>query len=179
VLSVRPKIAELSFNLFSRGVHPELFEICTSRDYERQSYRLHLDITRDGHIIRFCHGKVILTEINASSIQPLPCQGSLISHPIQRINSNFSRVGDVQYSSTVEFEGVNPQMFVAIEQQLDARLECEGLVQRFDSNGRTAIGALSYMHVQSFQNHVLIRALHTFPDTLSVMKSESRFLVEG
>jgi hypothetical protein len=179
VLSVRPKITELNFNLFSRGLHPELFEICTSRNYERQSYRLHLDITRDGHIIRFCHGKITLTEISASAIQQLPCQGNLISHGIQRINSNFSRVGDVQYSSTVEFEGVSPKMFVAIEQQLDSRIDCEGLIHRFESNGRTAIGALSYMHVQSFLNHVLIRAIHTFPDTLAVMKSESRFLIEG
>lgn len=179
MLSVRPKITELNFNLFSRGVHPELFEICISRDYERKAYRLHLDITRDGHLICFYHGKTVVTEVNASAVQLLPRQGSLITHPIQRLNSNLSRIGNVQYQSTVEFEAANPQMFVAIEQQLSAQLEFDGLIHRFDSNGRTAIRALSYMHVQSFQNHVLVRALHTFPDTMAVMKSESRFIIAG
>jgi hypothetical protein len=179
VLSVRPKITELNFNLFSRGVHPELFEICNSRTYERKAYRLHLDITRDGHLICFSDGKTIVTEVNASAFQLLPSQGSLITHPIQRSNSNLSRVGNIQYQSTVELEPANPQIFVSIEQQLNAQLECDGLIHRFASNGRTAIGAISYMHIQSFQNHVLVRALHTFPDTLAVMKSESRFLIGG
>jgi sorbitol-specific phosphotransferase system component IIA len=178
VLTVRPKVTELNFNLFSRCVHPELFEICKSRDYERGAYRLHLDITRDGHLIRFSHSNVVITEVNASAFQLLPELGNVISHPIQRSRSNLTRIGDVRYLSTVELEPVSPQLFVAIEQQLDARLEYEGLVHRFDSNGRSAIRAMSYMHVQSFQNHVLIRALHTFPDTFAVMKSESRFHIQ-
>jgi hypothetical protein len=178
VLSVRPKVTELNFNLFSRCVHPELFVICKSRDYQREAYRLHLDITRDGHLIRFNRGDLVITEVNASAFQMLPARGHLISHSIERSRSHLSRVGDIQYLSTVELEPVSPQLFIAIEQQLDARMECEGLVHRFDSNGRSPIRAMSYMHVQSFQNHVLVRAIHTFPDTFAVMKSESRFHIQ-
>ena len=177
MISVRPKITELNFNLFARSVHPELFEICATRIFDREEYQLRLDITRDGHLIRFQHGEVLLTEVSASAFHTLPAQANLISHPIQRSNTNLSRVGDVSYQSTVELEAVNPQIFVTIQQQLDSRMECEGLVHRFDSNGRTAFGAVSYMHVQSFQNHVLVRSFHTFPDTCAVMKSESRFSV--
>ncbi len=177
MISVRPKITELNFNLFARSVHPELFEICATRIFDREQYQLRLDITRDGHLIRFQHGGVLLTEVSASAFHTLPAQANLISHPIQRSNTNLSRLGDVSYQSTVELEAVNPQIFVTIQQQLDSRMECEGLVHRFDSNGRTAFGAVSYMHVQSFQHHVLVRSFHTFPDTCAVMKSESRFSV--
>ena len=72
-------------------------------------------------------------------------------------------------------ENVSPQTFVTIAQQLDKRIECEGLVHRFDSNGRLAFGAISYINVQSFREHVKIRSFHTFPDTCAVMKSESQF----
>jgi hypothetical protein len=121
----------------------------------------------------------VVTEVNASAFQLLPLQGNLISHPIQRTRNNLTKIGAIRYLSTIEMEPVSPQLFVAIEQQLDARVECEGLLHRFDSNGRSPIRAISYMHVQSFQNHVLVRAIHTFPDTFAVVKSESRFQIQG
>ena len=177
MLSVRPKITELNFNLFARSVHPELFEVCASRSFERELYKLNLSITRDGHLISFSHDDCLLTEVSASAFHPLPTQGRLISHAVEKANHNLSRLRNIKYQSSVELEAVNPQIFVTIQQQLDARMECEGLVHRFDSNGRTAFGAVSYMHVQSFFNHVLVRSFHTFPDTCAVMKSESRFSV--
>lgn len=177
MLSVRPKITELSFNVFARSVHPELFEICNTRTYEREHYRLTLSITRDGHLIQFQNRNELLTEVTSSAFHSLPSQFNLVSHPILHPRNNVLRTGDVVYQSTAELEAVNPQIFVTIQQQLDARLECDGLVQRFESNGRVAFGAISYMHVQSFSHHVLIRSFHTFPDTCAVMKSESRFSV--
>ena len=81
----------------------------------------------------------------------------------------------IGYQAKVELEAVDPKIFVAIQQQLDGKAECEGLVHRFHSNGRLAFGALSYINVQSFRNHVLVRCFHTFPDTSAVIKSESRF----
>lgn len=177
MLSVRPKIAELNFNLYARSVHPELFEICASRDYNRDQYQLRLDIIRDGHLLQFRRGGVVLTEINASSTHSLPSQSNLISQSIERASTSLSRVSDIQYQSHIELELVDPKLFVIIQQQLDSRMECEGLIHRFDSNGRIAIGAISYMHVQSFKSHVLVRSIHTFPDSSSILKSETRFQV--
>ena len=180
MLSVRPKITELNFNLFARSVHPELFEVCASRTYVREQYELDLRITTDGHLICFRHDDLILAEISASSHHPLPAQCKLISHAIEKSNENQTNYKDiVRYQSTVRLEDVNPKMFVAIQQQLGEKMECEGLVHRFQSNGRIAVGAVSYINVQSFRNHVLVRSFHTFPDTCTVLKSESRFTITG
>lgn len=178
MLSVRPKINELNFHLFARSVHPELFEVCKSRTYVRDAYSLTLNITRDGHALCFEHEGGLLTEISAGALHPLPTQHKLFSHAIEKPNQNLLRHLNVVYRSRVEMEAVPPKVFVTIRQQLDEQLEVEGLVHRFDSNGRVAFGALSYINVQSFAGHVLVRALHTFPDTCAVMKSESRFSVE-
>jgi hypothetical protein len=180
VLSVRPKITELSFHLFARSVHPELFEVCATRSYVRDQYDLRLSITTDGHLIRFQHAGHILVEVSAGALHPLPKKQKLLCHPIDRVADNVTHYEDViTHQSKVQLEAVNPNMFVTIQQQLGQKLECEGLLHRFESNGRIAFGALSYMNVQSFQKHVLIRSLHTFPDTCAVMTSESRFSIAG
>ena len=81
----------------------------------------------------------------------------------------------VKYLSEVELEAVNPKTFVVIQQQLDEKIEFEGLVHRFGSNGRLSFGAISYVNVQAFRNYVQVRTFHTFPETCAVLKSESRF----
>ena len=176
MLSVRPKITDLNFHLFARNVHPELFELCSSRILERENYQLKLSITTDGHLISFTHDDLVLTEISASAHHPLPSQRNLFSHPIEGVCNDVTTLRDrIGYQSQVQLEGVHPTTFVTIEQQLNEKVECEGLVHRFDSNGRMAFGAVSYIHVQSFRKYARIRTFHTFPDTCAVIKSESRF----
>ena len=180
MLSVRPKITDLNFHLFARSLHPELFDVCAARTYTRDLYELRLSITTDGHLISFKHGDFILAEVSASACHPLPAQRVLLAHPIEKSNENNTRFEDViDYRSTVQMESVNPKIFVSIQQQLDEKLECEGLVHRFHSNGRIACGAVSYMNVQSFKSHVLVRSFHTFPDSCAVLKSESRFTLNA
>lgn len=176
MLSVRPKITDLNFHLFARNIHPELFEVCASRIWERDNYRLDLNITTDGHLISFHHDGLILTEVSASAHHPLPRKRILLSHPIEGVcHDEATHENVIGYQSKVQLEAVDPKVFVAIQQQLDGKAECEGLVHRFHSNGRLAFGALSYINVQSFSSHVLVRSFHTFPDTSAVIKSESRF----
>ena len=45
MLSVRPKVAELVFQLYGRALHPELFEVYSSRTVKRGDY----ERKGDGH----------------------------------------------------------------------------------------------------------------------------------
>lgn len=176
MLSVRPKITDLNFHLFARSVHPELFYACVSRQFQRENYLLTINITTAGHLITFSYGRHVLTEVSASEHQPLPTKRVLLSHAIdapRKDQTVFENL--IDYRCNYQLDGVNPQTFVTIEQQLDAQDQCEGLVHRFEANGRISFGAISYINVQTFRNHVKIRSFHTFPDTYAVMKSESTF----
>lgn len=176
MLFARPKITDLKFNLLARTVHPELFEACVSREYERENYRLKLNITSAGHLITFENGGNVLTEVSASAHQPLPKTSMILSHAVDAPREEATVYRDaIDYRCKYQLDGVNPKTFVTIQQQLDSQVQCEGLVHRFKANGRIAFGAISYINVQSFCNYVKIRTFHTFPDTYAVMKSESRF----
>jgi hypothetical protein len=83
----------------------------------------------------------------------------------------------LHWESQCQIENVDPRIFLTIQQQLDKQQDFEGLVHRFASNGRIPMGGVSYIHVQAFQLHVLIKAFHTFPDTCSVVKCETKFSI--
>src|SRR2546423_14956666 len=80
VLSVRPKVAELSFQLFGRALHPELFEVHKTRTVERGEFKARLDITSAGHVITWRYRGLTLTEVAASAQHPLPERRRLLSN---------------------------------------------------------------------------------------------------
>ena len=179
MLSVRPKVTEMNFHLFAKSVHPELVEVCDARSVERENYRLGLNITTDGHLIKLQHGELIFCEVAAAASHALPEHCRLISHVVGKSTQNGPSVFEdiVSYESNVSMDSVDPKVFVTIQQQLDKRVETDGLVHRFKSNGRLSFGAISYMHAQSFINHVRVRAFHTFPETCAVLKTDSVFRI--
>lgn len=179
MLSVRPKIAQLTFQLYDRSVHPELFDDCAHRRYERDNYRLDVHITTAGHVIKWTDGTNVLTEVAASAHQPLPEQRRLLSHTIsgQRSESIFYRER-ISYENDLEIETVEAQTFAAVQHELGKMDMCEGILHRFDSNGRLAFGAVSYVNVESRRNQVRIRTFHTFPDDSALLKSVTRIAID-
>ena len=48
---VRPKIAELAFQVYGRTLHPELYEVLQTRTVERNGFQAKVDITSAGHVV--------------------------------------------------------------------------------------------------------------------------------
>jgi hypothetical protein len=183
VLSVRPKITDLSFHLFGRSLHPELFNLGAGRTFERENYSLNVNITTDGHWITYQHKNFVFSEVCAGVHHPLPTSQLLLSHPVEGVCNNDLMLvnGLIEYQTKVQLENVDAKTFVTIQQHLGNQSEHaqpSGLVYRFESNGRLNFGAVSYVDVQSFIHHVKIRAFHTFPDTCAVLKSETLFRIK-
>lgn len=178
MLTVRPKIADLNFVLFGRPIHPELFNACATRTIERENYSLDLTITGDGHFFVFRHGSLVLSEVSAGAQHPLPERRQLFKHAIESPRKDEILFRDqINYQCEFQREKVSPKLVLSIQQQLSSQCETEGLMHRFQSSGRLAFGAVSYVSIQSYRHHVLLRSFHTFPDSCSIIKSESTFRV--
>lgn len=175
MLSVRPKVAELAFQLYGRSLHPELFDIHRSRDVDRGSYRAKIDITSAGHVITWQYEGMTLTEVAASAQHPLPQKRRLMSYKLRGERSDEVKChGGIVYRVNFQLEPVAPEVFWTFQQQL-AEGETQGLVHRFDSSGRMSLGALSYIHVETRTKVMRVQAFHTFPDDYAIVKSQSTF----
>ena len=101
-----------------------------------------------------------------------------MNHPMKGSQCDKLLFRDViGYECEFQREKVAAKTVLAIQQQLPD-VECEGLVHRFQSSGRMAFGALSYINIQAYRSRIQLRSLHTFPDTCAIIKSYSSFRIE-
>lgn len=182
MLSARPKIAELVFQLYGRTLHPELFEVFGEKRIERAGvggrpgYQATLQITNAGHVVTWEHDRLFLTEVASSLHQPLPKRRRLMSHRLS--GEQTDRVecrGGASYEVRFSLESVGPEAFASYQKEIEMAGLQEGLLHRFESSGRVGLGAMSYLHAHSRDRSLVVQALHTFPDDCAIVKAQSIF----
>ena len=178
MLSVRPRAAELVFQLYGRVLHPELFEICATRTIDRGAYAATIAVTAFGHVVTWRHGRLTLTEVATAAGGPLPLKRRLLSHRIAGERSDRVECrGGGRYQTCFQLERADPEVFWTLQQELAAAGSARGLLHRFEAPGRLSLGALSWIEVETRPRSLLIQAFHTFPDDTAIVKSQSLFEV--
>jgi len=178
VLSIRPTIAEHALYVFGRSIHPELFQVYRTRHIQRDKYSARIDITGDGHVITFVRGHAVLSEVLCSCKQSLPQRRRIISSPLRgKSRQIVERQSLIRYTTECEREVVSPDLFWMLQSQLK-NSDCDNeLMQTFDSSGRIAYGAVSYLHVDEREGQMFVQAFHTFPDDHTILKATSTFSI--
>ncbi len=176
MLTVRPKVAELTFQLFGRPLHPELFQVFETCTIERETYSVKIDITGAGHVVTWRYAGLTLTEVATSAQHPLPKMRRLMAYGLrgQRTDRMECR-GGVCYQMGFQLEPTDPEVFWTFQQELATQGRQHGLLHHFNSSGRIAMGALSYVNFEARNRSLLVQAFHTFPDDYAVVKSQSIF----
>ena len=176
MLTVRPKVAELIFQLYGRPLHPELFEVYQTCTIERGQYSAKIDITSAGHVVTWRYAGLTLTEVAAAAQHPLPKMRRLLSYGIKGHRSDRVECrGGVCYQMSFQLEPTQPDIFWAFQQQLADEGRRQGILHHFNSSGRMALGPLSYINLEARNRSLLIQAFHTFPDDYAIVKSQSLF----
>ena len=176
MLTVRPKVAELVFQLYGRPLHPELFQVYETRTIEHGDYSAKIDITSAGHVVTWRYAGLTLTEVAAAAHHPLPKMRRLLSYGIKGHRSD--RVdcrGGVRYQMSFQLEPTQPDIFWTFQQELMAEGLQHGILHRFDASGRIALGALSFINVEARNRSLRVQVFHTFPDDYAIVKSQSLF----
>jgi hypothetical protein len=176
VLSVRPKVTDLVFQLYGRALHPELFEVHASRSIDRGGYSAVVSITTTGHVITWRKDGLTLTEVATAASAPLPQKRRLISHRLAGEHADRMECrGGITYQTCFQLESIDPDVFWGFQQELVVEGSKQGLLHRFESGGRLTVGAVSLITLETRARSLLIQCFHTFPDDLSVVKTQSLF----
>ncbi len=176
MLSVRPKIAELVFQLYGRSLHPELFETYQTQTIKRGPYEALVQITSTGHLVTWKCGDFRLTEIATAAHHPLPKLRRLMSHRLKGDRCDQLEChGGIKYEMACSLEPTNLDKFLAYQKQLTLQATRQGMLQKFESTGRLEPGAMSYINVDSRDRTFRVQAFHTFPDDCAVLKTQSSF----
>lgn len=173
---VRPKVAELLFQVYGRALHPELFEVHQTRTIERGGYEAKIQITNAGHLVTWRYEGLTLTEVAAAANHPLPQRRRLLSHRLHGERTDAVKCrGGCCYQVSFQLEPLDPEVFWSFQQELISDGKRQGMLHTFDSSGRVSMGAISYINVETRDRNLLVQAFHTFPDDSAIVKSQSLF----
>jgi hypothetical protein len=164
--------------LYGRSLHPELFQVYGSRQVKRGDYEATINITSAGHVVTWRYHGLTLTEVAASAQHPLPQKRRLLSYKLkgERTDQVETR-GGVRYQMNFQLEPVEPEVFWTFQQELAHDGQRQGMLHTFNASGRLALGAVSYINVETRNRSMLVQAFHTFPDDYAIVKIQSLFEV--
>jgi Protein of unknown function DUF2617 len=176
VSSGRSRVADLSFQVFHRSLHPEWFTTRAFRRVERQGWGADLRITEGGHAILFRSGPVGLTEILSGPETVLPEPGLLFHcHPRRERSTHLRPGGLIDYQSCVEVERVDLEIFRHLCEEMTLDASRESLFHRFRSTNRLAPPPITHIHIDVRASGLAIQSFHTFPDECAIVRTQSLF----
>ncbi len=172
----RPNSSRLVLHVYGRSVHPELFRIFAETEVSQDSYAADLCICDAGHLISFRFEGHTVTEVTASRDQLLPQKKRLLEKSLRGCRDETMRFeGGLQYSVSYQMERLDPAVFLNFHEELLSDCKRAAVAYRFPAENRLSPEPLSLLRTEVGAHSLLAHAFHTFPESCTVLKTQSLF----
>jgi hypothetical protein len=171
----RPDASQLAFLLFERTLHPELFDTYAEAQVVGDRFEAVLRICDAGHVVEFRNGGQRVTEVVGSLGTELPLRGRCVAHPLKGGRDLNLELDGLAYCCSAHVEQLDVEVFSEIHDELSADASKALLAYEFPGPHRLQKGALSVMQAEVTSDSLLIHAFHTFPESLSVLRTQSLY----
>ena len=172
----RSRVSDLSFQVFSRALHPDWFAVRGHRRITRDGWEADIRIVEGGHAVTFRSGSVRLTEVLTGPETLLPEPGLLFHSPIRRERSTALRPGgETEYQSCFEVERIDKEVFAHLCDEMTLDASRDVLFHRFDPSNRLAPAPISHLQIESRARGLSVHAFHSFPDERAIVRTQSLF----
>jgi len=176
--AARPDVGTLVFRLFSRSVHPELFDVLAHTTVRQEHYSAALLICDAGHVVAFHHNGQTLCEVTTSVDRPLPHNRQILGRRLKgHRDESVEHDGGILYHVSFQVEQLDPDVFVHCQEELLADATRSRMAHHFAPTSRLAPAPLSFIQTEERPHSLLIHTFHTFPDNRAVVKTQSLFEV--
>jgi uncharacterized protein DUF2617 len=171
---LRPRVAELAFQLYRGPLHPEFFDVLATRTVQRDDVLLTVRIIRTGHVITWQRRDVCLTEVTTAADLPLPERRRLLHYRMKGEHTATLRASPaVAYQTSFQVEALPPELFLHVHDEILADGGKRGLLHNFQPHHRLSVSPLSFVTVEARADCLFLTTFHTFPDEHTVVKSQS------
>ena len=176
VSCVRPNIAELVFLLYSRPLHPELFDVFQSQHIHRDEYQATIWITETCHLVSWQRDALCLTEVVSTLDNSLPQKRRLLACRLRGERCETIHCApEVVYQTSFTVERLEREIFARIHDELETDSHARGIFHNFRPNHRLSLSPLSHIAIEARARGLLVQTFHTFPDDCAIVKSQSLF----
>jgi hypothetical protein len=112
--------------------------------------------------------------VTAGSGQLLPARGQLLQHRFHGEHCDRCNRGSaVRYQVSSQVEVLPAEIFLHVHEELLADGRKRGLLHHFAPPHRLALSALGRIDIDAGCGYLSLATFHTFPDELTVVKTQS------
>ena len=175
-LGQKQSIDALKFMLYSRPLHPELFEIHHQQKIIQPNFEAVVWVTGCSHLISFYVGRDTLTEVMAGDNDELPERGLVASFRIRGEKEHeFQHGQGMHYMMNFQVESMSPKLYTQSHHDLAHSATKHGLFVPFPAWRVNGLTPFTYIDYQSTPTSLHVFAFHAFPEALTVVKTQSIF----
>lgn len=172
--------AELSFFLYDRALHPELFRIDRSQNFTQPLYQAQVWIAGLSHVVTVHGAAWSATELVAAPSDLLPQRGLLASFPFRGERDHSVELGrGAQYIMSSQVERMSENLFRATHRDLMSAAQRGGISAAFRQWASNGLPPFIYIDCEARRGELHVQAFHVFPDDLTVLKTQSIFEAVG
>ncbi|MCA9111796.1 MAG: DUF2617 family protein [Planctomycetaceae bacterium] len=172
----RPAARQLTFHIYSRVLHPELFDTCASTVLFNDDNSLTLRICESGHVVELQRDRDLVSEIKIDGQQELPSRGRCLSVGLKKNHDITSEPHPgiaIQASTQIEF--VEAEVFERLTDEFRADFGRATLSHLFGSRNRLRPDAVSLLFAECCPHSLVVHAFHTYPDDLAIIRTQSLY----
>jgi hypothetical protein len=172
----RSHVTDLTFQVFSRAIHPDWFAVRQHQRITQEGWEADIRIIEGGHAIAFRSGPVRLSEVLAGPETQLPEPGLLFHAPLRRARSTSLEPGGlISYQACYEVERVDPEVFAHLSDEMTLDASRGRLFHQFTPSNRMAAAPISHILIESRVRGLSVHAFHSFPDERAIVRTQSLF----
>ncbi len=166
----------LQMYLYRRPLHPDPFPLKGRKMLAQPGYELEAWIMPGGHVLRFRHNDLTLSELLVDHEDNLPVEGAITGFPCAG-DHDFEKqftAEKVGYCTAVQTETLNTNLYKSTyEDMLDYAKETNALSYKFlDGDGRKC---MSLLDLQQLSKEVHCSSFHLLAGTGLVVRTQTIF----
>jgi len=169
-------LQEMTFHLYKRPLHPELFKIYRSRRFLQGDYEVIIWITGCSHLVSVFYGSECMTELICSSDQILPNRGLLERFPFRGEKSHACRsFQGMEYMMNLQVEPMSSNLYQKSHMDLIRLAKKRGLFVHYPHWSRGDFTPFSLIDYEAHYHELHIHTFHAFPEQHTIIKTQSLF----
>lgn len=174
--AARPSAGQLSYQLYARTIHPELFEICASEILILERYSLVTRICESGHVVELRHDGDVVTEVHTDGETELPKSGRVLSVGLKQCHDMTAEPHPgISIQASTQTEIVEPEVFERLSEEFLSDIPRATVAFEFGSRNRLRPDAVSLIFTDCAHNSIVVHAFHTFPDDWTIIRTQSLY----
>lgn len=169
-------VGELTFSLYQRPLHPELFTIFGKRHLKTEHYEMSIWATGCSHVVSVFANDVCLTELISSTAQMLPKRGMIERFQFRGQRTHKCTLSrGLSYMTDFQIEKMSANLYRQSHNDLQRFSRNRGMFVAFPEQAVSGLEPFSYVDFEARRLEVHIHAFHAFPDQLTIIKTQSLF----